>query len=77
MRQVLIVVSIKASQMTARKKASLKTELDSFTKTEYAVVSKTVALCNTVNVLATRTVDRQTLAVDGMLSREQEYRILC
>ena len=50
---------------------------DSFTNTEYAVVSKTVALCNTVNVLATRTVDRQTLAVDGMLSREQECRILC
>ena len=61
----------------ARFKAGLKTELDSFTKTEYAVVSKTVAVCNTVNVLATRIVDRQTLAVDGMLSREQEYRILC
>ena len=63
--------------MTARKKASLKTEHDCFTNTEYVVVSKTVAVCNTVNVLATRIVDRQTLAVDGMLSREQEYRILC
>ena len=60
-----------------RKKASLKTEHDSFTNTEYAVVSKIVAVCNTVNVLATRIVDRQTLAVDGMLSREQECRILC
>ena len=76
MGQVLIVVSIKASQMTAQK-ASLKTELDSFTNTEYVAVSKTVAACNTVNILATRTVDRQTLAVDGMLSREQECRILC
>ena len=62
--------------MTAEK-ASLKTELDSFTNTEYLAVSKTVAVCNTVNVLATRIGDRQTLAVDGMLSREQEYRILC